>query len=184
MMVTLPPDYRPSDTEAFMNPLQVEYFQRLTRPLEPALDQSDARFLREPDFAPVFARFVERHDIIEHCVLMQPPGILGLDVEGNAAILLVADDDYRQASFEIALAEGAPPQLLKALIHSDALGVFPTASGFYSSRDGSPWTDYIWHGECFGRQGRRWAIIDKPEVVRQACRHVQSYAAHRPKPFH
>ncbi len=28
MMVTLPPDYRPSDEEAFMNPLQVEYFRQ------------------------------------------------------------------------------------------------------------------------------------------------------------
>jgi len=28
MIVTLPPDYRPSDDEEFMNPLQVEYFRR------------------------------------------------------------------------------------------------------------------------------------------------------------
>lgn len=26
-MITLPPDYRPSDTEEFMNPVQVEYFR-------------------------------------------------------------------------------------------------------------------------------------------------------------
>ncbi len=32
MMVTLPPDYRPSDAESFMNPLQTEYFrQKLLR---------------------------------------------------------------------------------------------------------------------------------------------------------
>lgn len=32
MMLTFPPDYRPSDTEDFMNPLQVEYFrQKLQR---------------------------------------------------------------------------------------------------------------------------------------------------------
>jgi DnaK suppressor protein len=32
MMVTLPPDYRPSEVEDFMNPLQVEYFrQKLLR---------------------------------------------------------------------------------------------------------------------------------------------------------
>jgi DnaK suppressor protein len=31
-MVTLPPDYRPSDNEEFMNPLQIEYFrQKLLR---------------------------------------------------------------------------------------------------------------------------------------------------------
>jgi DnaK suppressor protein len=28
MIVTLPPDYRPSDTEEFMSPMQVEYFRR------------------------------------------------------------------------------------------------------------------------------------------------------------
>ena len=28
MMVTLPPDYRPSDEEVFMNPLQLEYFRQ------------------------------------------------------------------------------------------------------------------------------------------------------------
>ncbi|MGH7119349.1 MAG: RNA polymerase-binding protein DksA [Acetobacteraceae bacterium] len=27
-MMTLPPDYRPSETEAFMNPAQTEYFRR------------------------------------------------------------------------------------------------------------------------------------------------------------
>src|SRR5579875_3042744 len=31
-MITLPPDYRPSDSEEFMNPIQVEYFrQKLLR---------------------------------------------------------------------------------------------------------------------------------------------------------
>ena len=32
MMITLPPDYRPSDTEEFMNPIQAEFFrQKLLR---------------------------------------------------------------------------------------------------------------------------------------------------------
>ncbi len=32
MMLTLPPDYRPSDSEEFMNPIQTEYFrQKLLR---------------------------------------------------------------------------------------------------------------------------------------------------------
>ncbi len=32
MMVTLPPDYRPSESEPFMNPMQIEYFrQKLLR---------------------------------------------------------------------------------------------------------------------------------------------------------
>ncbi len=42
MMVTLPPDYRPSDDEGFMNPLQVEYFrQKLLRWRSDLLREAD-----------------------------------------------------------------------------------------------------------------------------------------------
>jgi DnaK suppressor protein len=42
MMVTLPPDYRPSDDEEFMNPLQVEYFrQKLLRWRNELLREAD-----------------------------------------------------------------------------------------------------------------------------------------------
>ncbi len=42
MMLTLPPDYRPSDDEAFMNPLQAEYFrQKLLRWRADLLRDSD-----------------------------------------------------------------------------------------------------------------------------------------------
>ena len=46
MMVTLPPDYRPSDTEAFMNPQQVEYFrQKLLRWRADLLREADGTLL-------------------------------------------------------------------------------------------------------------------------------------------
>ena len=42
MMVTLPPDYRPSATEAFMSPVQVEYFrQKLLRWRSDLLREAD-----------------------------------------------------------------------------------------------------------------------------------------------
>ncbi len=42
MMVTLPPDYRPSDHEEFMNPAQVEYFrQKLLRWRSELLREAD-----------------------------------------------------------------------------------------------------------------------------------------------
>ncbi|MBO6038221.1 MAG: RNA polymerase-binding protein DksA [Acetobacter sp.] len=41
-MVVLPPDYRPSDDEEFMNPLQKEYFrQKLLRWKEELLEEAD-----------------------------------------------------------------------------------------------------------------------------------------------
>ncbi len=42
MMVTLPPDYQPTETEEFMNPIQVEYFrQKLTRWRNSLLREAD-----------------------------------------------------------------------------------------------------------------------------------------------
>src|ERR1700753_645821 len=42
MMVTLPPDYRPTDREEFMNPTQVEYFrQKLLRWRTDLLKEAD-----------------------------------------------------------------------------------------------------------------------------------------------
>ena len=42
MMVTLPPDYRPSDSEDFMNPAQIEYFrQKLFRWRTDLLKEAD-----------------------------------------------------------------------------------------------------------------------------------------------
>jgi DnaK suppressor protein len=42
MMITLPPDYRPSEDEEFMNPMQAEYFrQRLLRWRGELLQEAD-----------------------------------------------------------------------------------------------------------------------------------------------
>ncbi len=46
MMVTLPPDYRPSDQEEFMNPAQVEYFRlKLLRWRSELLREADGTLL-------------------------------------------------------------------------------------------------------------------------------------------
>ena len=42
MMITLPPDYRPTEDEEFMNPIQVEYFrQKLLRWRTDLLKEAD-----------------------------------------------------------------------------------------------------------------------------------------------
>jgi DnaK suppressor protein len=46
MLITLPPDYRPSEDEEFMNPLQVEYFrQKLLRWRAELLKEADGTLL-------------------------------------------------------------------------------------------------------------------------------------------
>ncbi len=46
MLITVPPDYRPSEDEEFMNPLQVEYFrQKLLRWRAELLKEADGTLL-------------------------------------------------------------------------------------------------------------------------------------------
>jgi len=164
---------------AHLKALQLDYFGAVTRPFGPALATGDTGFLRSVAFGQAFARFKSQHGIIEHCVLMQPPGILGLDECGAPAILLVADDDYRQASFEIAQAEGAPMDLLRQLAKPGKLALFPTATGFYSRSIGRSWNQFIWTSAGLGHGGLQTATISNPDVVRQVCGSVSSYAEHR-----
>ena len=159
--------------------LQFNFFLGVTRPFQSALATGDARFLNEKAFRQVFNRFVAERNIIEHCVLMQPPGILGLNENGACSILLVADEDYRQASFEIAQAEGAPVALLRHLISPDGLAVFPTRTGFYSREIEASWRQFIWPSVEVGQSGLRVATIDDPVVVGRVCNSVASYAEHR-----
>jgi len=57
MIVTLPPDYRPSDAEEFMNPQQLEYFRRkllawraeLLKEADETLASLQAGGMQEPD---------------------------------------------------------------------------------------------------------------------------------------
>ncbi|QXM23968.1 RNA polymerase-binding protein DksA [Elioraea tepida] len=57
MIVTLPPDYRPSEAEEFMNPLQLEYFRRkllawraeLLKEADETLASLQAGGMQEPD---------------------------------------------------------------------------------------------------------------------------------------
>ncbi len=159
--------------------MQMDFFRNLTSPIEPVLARADTRFLQDPAVRAAFADFATEHAIIEHCACMHPPGILGLDVAGNAALMIVVDDDYRQASFEIAHAEGAPTELLRQLAHGDTLAVFPTANGFYAADLAVNWRDCLWPGRKLGDNGWTSAVIDEPEATRIVCGSIASYDSYR-----
>jgi CheY-like chemotaxis protein len=167
-----------SELKFRLHRLQLEFFRELTRPIEPALTQADARFLQDIAVREAFDEFVAEHAIIEHCACIHPPGILGVDARGNAALMIVVDDDYRQASFEIAHAEGAPTELLRRLASGDALAVFPTRSGFYAQGLAVNWRNCLWEAR---KLGDTWysAIIDEPEVARIVCGSIASYDSYR-----
>ena len=159
--------------------LQFDYFRGLTHSIQPALTRADTRFLDDQVVQDAFLDFVADNNIIEYCACMYPPGILGLDEEGNPAIMLVVDGDYLQASFEIAHAERAPTELLRTLIRNDAIPVFPTHSGFYASGLEIDWRDCVWQSRQLGASGWQSAIIDEPAIARMVCGPIAPYARYR-----
>ncbi len=159
--------------------LQLDFFRELTRPIEPVLAQADTRFLLDAAVSKAFRAFVADYAIIEHCACMHPPGILGLDRSGNPVLMIVVDDDYRQASFEIAHAERAPTELLRRLASGTTIAVFPTRNGFYASGLTVDWRDCLWESRKLGDQGWMSAIIDEPEVARIVCGSIASYDSYR-----
>ncbi len=159
--------------------LQLEFFRDLTSPIEPALARADTRFLLDPAVHAAFTAFVSNHAIIEYCACMHPPGILGLDRAGTPVLMIVVDDDYRQASFEIAHAERAPTELLRRLAHGDALAVFPTRNGFYADGLAGDWRDCLWDASKLGDNGWYSAIIDEPDVARIVCGSIASFDSYR-----
>ncbi len=164
---------------AQLHRLQRAYFRDLTSPFAAALSRADTRFLLAPALQAAFDVFAAEHAIIEYCACMHPPGILGLDDDGNPAMLILVDDDYRQAAFEIAHAERAPTALLQRLAHGNSIAVFPTDTGFYAQGLAIDWRDCLAPSRPLGEHGLRYAVVDEPEVIGKVCGAVASYASYR-----
>ena len=167
-----------------LHQLQLEFFRDLTSPIEPALARADTRFLLDPFVQSAFATFAATHTIIEHSACMHPPGLLGLDKAGNSALMLIVDEDYRQASFEIAHAEAAPTELLRRLARSDTVAAFPTASGFYAAGLATDWRKCLWEACKLGDNGWVSAIVEAPDIARIVCGSIASYDSYRRRRLH
>ena len=79
MMVTLPPDYRPTEAEEFMNPIQVEYFrQKLLRWRNDLLREADGIHLSYVG-ENVIATYVTRNIGVVYHVQITPEAAMYID---------------------------------------------------------------------------------------------------------
>ncbi len=155
--------------------LQVEFFTRQTATLKSVLALA-APFAGDALIDAAFAAVCEQHQLVEHCVLTEPPGVLGLKSDGTPVFMLVVDDDTLRAAIEIATEEEAPLELIELLRRGDQLSQFPTPNGFYSRSMASNWRNYIW--PCTRIDGQRpWstAVITEPRRLGIASGKIASY---------
>jgi CheY-like chemotaxis protein len=160
--------------------LEAAYFKRIAEPLASVLGLEATRFIADPACEELFA--AERHarNVVEHYVMAEPPGILMVSATGEITVLVVYSDQDMAAHAEVAMAEDAPVDLIRALAARLVVPTFPTPSGMYEKSLEESWRNHVWPARQL--QGReRWyhaSVTDKATAA-LVPRGLVSYASHR-----
>lgn len=112
--------------------LQQEHFDQIEHMLSDALAVGSHPFLRDPGFAQRFAEIHASLGIVEHYLSCSPDGILMLDMQGTAYLLIVQTEEMIQGHYEIASDQDAPEELLRQLRSGSSLPYFWKTGGNYS----------------------------------------------------
>lgn len=153
--------------------LQQEYFGQIEHMLSEALAVGTHLFLRDPEFGRRFDEIRARLGIVEHYLACTPDGILMLDMNGVAYLLLVQTEEMAQAAHEIAFDLNAPDELLEELRSGRWLPYFWKTAGNYSPIY-TDWRACLHQASEFkGRDWYLYAVIKNPEAFKLA--HVATY---------
>ena len=133
----------PGKLRRIIRDLQYGYFKDLTAPLEPIAKLEDTAFLDDPGIASWYHEFCERICAVEHYLLLSPPGLMMAGEAGQVTIAWINSQDRMRAQLEIAIEEGAPAALVKALRTGGVILACPTQTGFYEQKHASDWQKYV-----------------------------------------
>lgn len=142
--------------------LQLAYFENLGRMVMDALALGSHTFLRDPIFTAEFRRICTRLNIVEFYLSSLPEGILMLDAEGAASLLIVQTEEDMLGHFEIAYDQAAPPALLGALKSNRVVPYFWRTRGEYAP-DCQDWESCLFPAtELKGREWYYFAVVPNP----------------------
>lgn len=144
--------------------LQRAYFSQTERMLADALAIGKHAFLRDPLFADKFREICDRLQIVEFYLCSEPDGMLMLNADGVASLLIVPNEDALLGQYEIAFEQGAPQELLDALKSNQVVPYFWKTGGYWmpECRD---WRAFLFPATEFkGRQWYCYAIVNNPPL--------------------
>ncbi|MDO8891660.1 MAG: response regulator [Sulfurimicrobium sp.] len=142
--------------------LQLAYFENLGRTVMDALALGSHAFLRDPLFIEEFRRICTRLNIVEFYLSAIPEGILMLDADGEASLLIVQTEEDMLGHYEVAYDQAAPPALLDALRNNKAVPYFWRTRGDYRP-DCHDWEACLHPATEFkGREWYYYAVVPKP----------------------
>jgi len=104
--------------------MQEDYFQDIGRLMEGALNIGPLHFLRDPFFTELFRKICAELKIVEFYLCSSPDGIVLLDGDGVATLLLVCSDETMRMHYEVAFDNAATVELLDKLIKGTIVPYF------------------------------------------------------------
>jgi CheY-like chemotaxis protein len=145
--------------------LQRSYFEAQSDTLRELVLLHNYQFLGDPALAALVQDLSRRMGFVEHYIFPNPTGILFLDKQGKAVLMMIETELGMYSQFEIARDSDAPPSLLGALQERRVLPFFSDANGdgMYSRLVGDGWHRYCAAAQlCQGREKYYWALFDVP----------------------
>ena len=98
------------------------------------------KFFYHYQFTSFFEQLCEEYKIVEYYFIKRPYGFFLFTGEGDPYYLLMSTYEDLVTHFEIALSEGAPSRLLKALVPQDVIPFFwQTSDGYYDDSKVKHW---------------------------------------------
>jgi CheY-like chemotaxis protein len=141
--------------------LQEQYFSELSEPLRAPLALHGFGFLGDPAVARLVSSVIREHGVVEHYLYPQPPGLLLIDAEGRARLMVIETAAGMDAHHEVARDSGAPPSLLDAMEARCIVPFFRGGDGMYDQSVGAHWYRSCEPARiCSGAQQYYWALFD------------------------
>lgn len=137
------PDFIGSLSQALLRQ-QERFFDSAHSCLRAALQGNEMSFVGDPGFEAWFSTLRHRHNVAEYYVSADPCGVLMIDDDGRASMLLVATEAAQREQLVVAKELQADPHLLALLQARSIVAWFPGSNGFYRPAMEQVWKNYVW----------------------------------------
>lgn len=150
--------------ELAINTLKKGFFTEQTSTLKDLLTRHTYTFLADAAIAALVEQLYQDYGFVEHYLFPNPSGILFIDVNGKAKLMVIETEVSLMAHYEMAQHQNAPLELLTALKTHQLVPFFSDSNGVYDSSMYTKWMIYCKPSQiCMGTQNYYWSIFEFPE---------------------
>lgn len=148
--------------EVIIAELEIEFFQERSKALKELLVTNEHRFLFDESMYLVVEGLVVEHAYTEHYLFPDPPGLVLVDNEGKAKLLVVYSREGLMAHLQVVRHLDGPADLIEALVQEQVVPFFWKTGGAYT-KEVTDWREFCLPANlCAGDDDFFWAVFDVP----------------------